>query len=94
MPNLPSLFTGAAHGIGRATAIALAKKGMPLGLIDRDGVGLAELAKMLKDDGATAIATAQVDVTDREALFAAVDRLSAAARTNRCSASRARASAH
>ncbi len=72
------VLTGAAHGIGRATAIALAKKGMPLGLIDRDGVGLADLAKMLKDDGATAIETAQVDVTDREALFNAVDRLAAA----------------
>ena len=30
------LFTGAAHGIGHATAVALARSGTPLGLIDRD----------------------------------------------------------
>ena len=71
------LVTGAAHGIGRATAIALARKGMPLGLIDRDAAALAELAQTLKSDGATAIATAAVDVTDRDGLFAAVDRLAA-----------------
>jgi len=71
------ILTGAAHGIGRATAIALARKGMPLGLIDRDAVGLADLAQTLKNEGATALAIAAVDVTDRAALFAAVDRLSA-----------------
>ena len=67
------LVTGAAHGIGRATAIALARKGMPLGLIDRDAAALAELAQTLKNDGATPVATAVVDVTDRDSLFAAVE---------------------
>ena len=33
------LLTGAANGIGRATAMALADRGTPLGLIDRDGTG-------------------------------------------------------
>ncbi len=43
-----TLLTGAAHGIGRATAIALVKKGMPVGLIDRDAEALAELASALE----------------------------------------------
>ncbi len=65
------LLTGAAHGIGRATALALAGRGTPLGLIDRDGPGLAALVQELRDQGAT-VADATVDVTDRDALFLAV----------------------
>jgi 3-oxoacyl-[acyl-carrier protein] reductase len=71
------LLTGAAHGIGRATAIALSQKGMPLGLIDRDADGLAELMQSLKAQGVTALAAEAVDVTDRPSLFAAADRLRA-----------------
>jgi short-subunit dehydrogenase len=65
------LLTGAAHGIGHATAIALAERGTPLGLIDRDGPALAALAQELKERGAT-VADATVDVADREALLRAV----------------------
>jgi short-subunit dehydrogenase len=65
------LLTGAAHGIGRATAAALAKRGASLGLIDRDAAALGELVQELKSDGAT-IAHAAVDVTDRNALIRAV----------------------
>jgi short-subunit dehydrogenase len=72
-----TLLTGAAHGIGRATAIALARKGVPVGLIDRDADALADLSQMLKDEGATSVATAAVDVTDRAQLLAAVASLSA-----------------
>jgi short-subunit dehydrogenase len=71
------LVTGAGHGIGRATSIALACKGMPLGLIDHNAEALADLERSLRDDGATRLATAVVDVTDRAGLFAAVNRLSA-----------------
>ena len=70
-----TLVTGAAHGIGRATAIALVERGIPVGLIDRDAPALAELAQTLKDSSATPIAAVAVDVTERENLFAAVDRL-------------------
>jgi short-subunit dehydrogenase len=70
------LLTGAAHGIGRATALALARRGMPLGLIDCDGVALAALAQQLEVQGTT-VATAAVDVTDREALHRAVADLAA-----------------
>ena len=71
-----TLLTGAAHGIGRATAIALVKHGMPVGLIDRDAQALAELVSELKSQSTTPIASAAVDVTDRENLIAAVNRLS------------------
>ena len=65
------LLTGAAHGIGRATAVALVRRGTPVGLIDRDAPALAALTQTLLDEGAT-VATAAVDVTDRDALLRAV----------------------
>jgi short-subunit dehydrogenase len=68
------LLTGAAHGIGQATAVALAQRGMPLGLIDRDGPALAALTQELEDVGAT-IAAVAADVTDRDALQQAVTRI-------------------
>jgi short-subunit dehydrogenase len=71
------LLTGAAHGIGHATAVALARTGTPLGLIDRDAASLGELVKELKDQGAT-VAHAAVDVTDRHALIRAVADINAA----------------
>lgn len=49
MKSLPVvIITGAANGIGRATAIELAKRGVPLGLIDIDAANLASLAEELK----------------------------------------------
>lgn len=62
------LLTGAANGIGRATALALAERGMPLGLIDRDEPSLTSLINELKDRGAS-VAGAPVDVTDRQAML-------------------------
>jgi short-subunit dehydrogenase len=69
------LVTGAGHGIGRATAIALARKGMPLGLIDRNESALAGLERTLRNNGASRLSTAVVDVTDRARLFAEVARM-------------------
>jgi short-subunit dehydrogenase len=71
------LLTGAAHGIGHATAVALARTGTPLGLIDRDAASLGKLVSELKDQGAT-VAHAAVDVTDRHALIRAVADINAA----------------
>jgi short-subunit dehydrogenase len=68
------LITGAANGIGRATAEALARSGTPLGLLDRDAPALAEIAQMLRDEGAS-VADAAVDVTDRIGLLQAVARI-------------------
>ena len=71
------LLTGAAHGIGRATAMALAARGTPMGLIDWDGPALVAIVQELKDQGAT-IADAVVDVTDRDGLKRAVAAIEAA----------------
>jgi short-subunit dehydrogenase len=71
------LLTGAANGIGRATATALAARGTPLGLIDRDGPALAALVQDLVERGAT-VADAAADVTDREGLLRAVASIEAA----------------
>ena len=68
------LITGAANGIGRATAIALAKTGAPLGLVDRDAEPLTELAQMLRDHGAS-VSEAAVDVTDRVGLLQGVAKI-------------------
>lgn len=65
------VLTGAAHGIGRATACALAARGHRVGLIDRDNAALEAVAGRLREDGAT-VAAAVADVTDPEALRAAV----------------------
>jgi short-subunit dehydrogenase len=78
MSNLPIvLVTGAAHGIGHATAVALARRGTPVGLIDRDATALANVAQTLLDEGAT-VAHATADVTDRHALIVAVAEIAAA----------------
>src|SRR5262249_21909972 len=79
MSNQPQptvLLTGAAHGIGRATALALAARGMSLGLIDRDEAALAAVVRELRGRGATVADTA-ADVTNREALHGAVSSLEA-----------------
>jgi short-subunit dehydrogenase len=76
-PSPVVLLTGAAHGIGRATALALAARGTPLGLIDRDGIGLAALVGDLKERRAT-VADATADVTDRDGLLRAVASIEAA----------------
>ncbi len=68
----PTVFiTGAARGIGRGTASALAESGCRLGLIDRDALALGELAATLKAGGAT-VASAPADVTDGRAVASAV----------------------
>ena len=69
MPTI--LLTGAAGGIGRATANALALQGCRLGLIDRDSTTLRETELELTARGVT-VASSTADVTDAEGLPAAV----------------------
>jgi NAD(P)-dependent dehydrogenase (short-subunit alcohol dehydrogenase family) len=57
--------TGAASGIGRALALALARRGAIVAMADRDGEGLAETARLL---GNYPLSTAVFDVTDHAAL--------------------------
>ncbi|WP_255595217.1 2,3-dihydro-2,3-dihydroxybenzoate dehydrogenase [Lysobacter sp. BMK333-48F3] len=65
------LVTGAAQGIGAATAQRLAVQGARLVLIDRDGDALAATAAALREAGAEVAATA-LDLTDAGAVEAAV----------------------
>lgn len=74
MPGLDRrtiVVTGAARGIGAATARALADAGARLLLVDRDEAGLAEVAQEL--DGADRVATHATDLRDRGAPQGIVD---------------------
>ncbi|MBO4260030.1 SDR family NAD(P)-dependent oxidoreductase [Streptomyces griseorubiginosus] len=66
-----AFVTGAAGGIGRASAVLLAEAGATVHCADRDAQGLHETATLVKDVGGTAH-THHLDVTDREQLGRAV----------------------
>lgn len=72
-----ALVTGAASGIGRATAVRLAADGAAVGCLDRQGGGLRAAAAAIEDSGGRA-SVLEVDVTDRAAVDAAVAGLAAA----------------
>jgi NAD(P)-dependent dehydrogenase (short-subunit alcohol dehydrogenase family) len=63
------LVTGAASGIGRATALACARRGARLQICDLDENGLAATAEQARALGATVTAR-RVDVADRNAMAA------------------------
>jgi short-subunit dehydrogenase len=67
------LLTGAANGIGRATALALAERGYRLGLIDRD----AECLRDVRQRVVAPAAASAADVTDADAIRAAVEAVEA-----------------
>jgi NAD(P)-dependent dehydrogenase (short-subunit alcohol dehydrogenase family) len=64
------LITGAASGIGRATAIAAAGKGAELFLTDRNGEGLEQVAAEIHGAGGSVSHFATVDLVDHEAVVA------------------------
>jgi short-subunit dehydrogenase len=68
------LITGAANGIGRATALELASRGVPISLIDVDAQGLARLAEELRLAGSTFVSQV-ADVSEREPLRRAVEEI-------------------
>jgi len=63
-------ITGAASGIGRATARLFAARGWTVGLADRDGSGLALLADELGPEASAAFCC---DVTDADSLARALE---------------------
>ncbi|MFF0500659.1 SDR family oxidoreductase [Nocardia aobensis] len=62
------LITGAASGIGRATATAAAAAGMRLVLTDIDADGLAETAARIRAGGGAVLEVQVLDVSDYEAV--------------------------
>ncbi|MFE7273224.1 SDR family NAD(P)-dependent oxidoreductase [Streptomyces sp. NPDC057623] len=66
-----AFVTGAASGIGRASAVLLAEAGAAVHCADRDTQGLHDTATLIKASGGTAL-THHLDVTDREQLRQAV----------------------
>ncbi|MCX5424076.1 SDR family NAD(P)-dependent oxidoreductase [Streptomyces sp. NBC_00078] len=67
-----AFVTGAAGGIGRASAVLLAEAGATVHCADRDADGLHETATLIKDGGGT-VHTHRLDVTDRAQLSRAVE---------------------
>jgi meso-butanediol dehydrogenase/(S,S)-butanediol dehydrogenase/diacetyl reductase len=66
-----TVVTGAATGIGRATALAFARDGYGVALVGRRAEPLEQLAGELRNSGGNAIA-APADVTSREQAAAAI----------------------
>jgi NAD(P)-dependent dehydrogenase (short-subunit alcohol dehydrogenase family) len=54
LDNKVAIVTGAASGIGRASAILFAREGARLVIVDQNGEGLAETAKLIVKDGGSA----------------------------------------
>jgi NADP-dependent 3-hydroxy acid dehydrogenase YdfG len=73
MKQITALITGATSGIGKATAQEFAKKNIRLILCGRRGDKLLQLKTELEK--VTAVTTLQFDVSDKEAVFKAIDSL-------------------
>lgn len=77
MPSPPSpetvLITGASSGIGRAAALELAGRGARLVLVARGALALEETADQARAAGAAEVLVRPADVTDEDAIRAAVD---------------------
>lgn len=71
MTSRSVLITGAAAGIGRATALTFARQGWTVGAYDVDEAGLASLAAEVVALGQTAV-VGHLDVGDADAFAAAV----------------------
>jgi 3-oxoacyl-[acyl-carrier protein] reductase len=71
-----ALVTGAASGIGRATARLLAHQGGSVGCLDRNAAGAESTAAEIRSDGGRAVGLI-ADVTRQDEVEAAVTRLAA-----------------
>lgn len=69
-----ALITGAGRGIGRATAIALAKEGVHVGMIGLNMENLEKVTTELEEYGVN-VAAAVADVSDLESVTSAVEHI-------------------
>ena len=69
-----AVVTGASSGLGRATALALAREGMRVAVADVDVAGLDKLVQELREAGATVLAQ-RTDVTRGDEMEALADRV-------------------
>lgn len=69
-----AIVTGAARGLGAATAVRLADDGMSVAVVDLDETAAKATADQIEAAGGTAIAVA-ADVSDAGAVEAAVARV-------------------
>jgi 3-oxoacyl-[acyl-carrier protein] reductase len=70
--NKRAIVTGAAHGIGRATALRLAREGASVLVADSDQAAAEEAAELLSQSGGKSDAVV-LDVSDRQQVNAMVD---------------------
>jgi NAD(P)-dependent dehydrogenase (short-subunit alcohol dehydrogenase family) len=73
--NKRVLITGAASGIGRATAVASARRGARLFLTDIDDAGLQAAAAEIRDAGGTVAYAKALDISDHAAVAAMADEI-------------------
>lgn len=71
------LVTGAAAGIGRATAFAFAEAGARVVAVDRDGEGASRTAELARLIGAPAAWAETVDVSDEQAMEKLAEKVAA-----------------
>ncbi|MEU0136777.1 SDR family oxidoreductase [Streptomyces sp. NPDC006296] len=71
------LVTGAASGIGRATALAFARAGARVVAVDKDAEGVAGTAEAARSAGAPGAWAEVVDVADEQAMEALASRVAA-----------------
>jgi 3-oxoacyl-[acyl-carrier protein] reductase len=69
-----ALVTGASRGIGRATALALARRGCSLALVGRRSPNLASVTQALESEGAR-VAVFHCDLAESQQIQAAMARL-------------------
>ncbi len=74
LKNKVAIVTGAARGIGKATAIALAKEGVNVGLLARTEATLKEVAAEVEGLGVK-VAYATADISSKEQVDAAIETL-------------------
>ncbi len=72
MKDMKVAITGASSGIGRATALRMAKEGADVALIARNRERLEEVASLVRREGRRAVVL-EADVTDPESVKKAVE---------------------